>query len=193
MAIIITEEANMDRRAYIAQLTNGVPDHADPALKTYWLVTRVMGTGLAILLLESPLIVLATLAGTTTPFLLLLAVLVLLFLIIPMAVYAAYSSLEYGNYTFNIEKTHLTISRGILFKQSTTVPYSRVQGVTTNAGPLMRRFGIATISVATAGYVGLMAPTIQGVREPEIVRDVILQRVRELRDEGRSKDLGNGL
>ncbi|PFG44400.1 hypothetical protein ATJ88_3124 [Isoptericola jiangsuensis] len=44
----------------------------------------------------------------------------------------------------------LLIVKGILFRQLVVVPYGRMQFVDVTAGPLARRFGIATVQLHTA-------------------------------------------
>ncbi|QGQ20369.1 PH domain-containing protein [Cellulomonas sp. JZ18] len=44
----------------------------------------------------------------------------------------------------------LLIRRGILFRQLVVVPYGRMQYVDVSAGPVQRRFGIATVQLHTA-------------------------------------------
>jgi membrane protein YdbS with pleckstrin-like domain len=44
----------------------------------------------------------------------------------------------------------LLIRKGILFRQLVVVPYGRMQFVDVTAGPLARRFGIATVQLHTA-------------------------------------------
>ncbi len=44
----------------------------------------------------------------------------------------------------------LLVTRGILFRQLVVVPYGRMQFVDVNAGPLDRRFGLATVQLHTA-------------------------------------------
>lgn len=44
----------------------------------------------------------------------------------------------------------LLLRRGILFRSMVVVPYGRMQFVDVNAGPLARKFGIATVQLHTA-------------------------------------------
>lgn len=44
----------------------------------------------------------------------------------------------------------LLLRRGILFRSMVVVPYGRMQYVDVNAGPLARKFGIATVQLHTA-------------------------------------------
>ena len=45
----------------------------------------------------------------------------------------------------------LRVVRGLLFRSDTVVPFGRVQHIDVNAGPLERLYGLATLTVHTAG------------------------------------------
>ncbi|MFZ1743020.1 MAG: PH domain-containing protein [Pontixanthobacter sp.] len=45
----------------------------------------------------------------------------------------------------------LRVVRGIMFHSDTVVPFGRVQHIDVNQGPLQRAYGIATLTVHTAG------------------------------------------
>lgn len=45
----------------------------------------------------------------------------------------------------------LTVASGIMFREVQTIPYGRVQSVTIDEGPVARRYGLAQITVSTAG------------------------------------------
>lgn len=45
----------------------------------------------------------------------------------------------------------LRVVRGILFRHDTVVPFGRVQHIDVNQGPVDRFFGIATLTLHTAG------------------------------------------
>ncbi|GIG27744.1 PH domain-containing protein [Cellulomonas marina] len=62
----------------------------------------------------------------------------------------------------------LLIRRGILFRQLVVVPYGRMQYVDVSAGPLARRFGIASVQLHTAS-VGTNA-SIDGLPPQEAAR-----------------------
>ena len=52
---------------------------------------------------------------------------------------------------YSMEADRLRVLRGILFRSDTVVPFGRVQHIDVNQGPLERFFGIATLTVHTAG------------------------------------------
>ncbi|MDQ3449607.1 MAG: PH domain-containing protein [Actinomycetota bacterium] len=51
---------------------------------------------------------------------------------------------------YDVGADALTITNGLLFRQLVVVPYARMQYVDVQAGPLLRRFGLATVQLHTA-------------------------------------------
>jgi membrane protein YdbS with pleckstrin-like domain len=51
---------------------------------------------------------------------------------------------------YDVGTDALTITSGITFRQLVVVPYARMQYVDVQAGPLLRRFGLATVQLHTA-------------------------------------------
>ena len=52
---------------------------------------------------------------------------------------------------FSIAQERLRVVRGILFHSDTVVPFGRVQHIDVNQGPIERFYGLATLTVHTAG------------------------------------------
>jgi membrane protein YdbS with pleckstrin-like domain len=62
----------------------------------------------------------------------------------------------------------LLLRRGVLLQRTTVVPYGRMQFVDVTAGPLDRRFGLATVVLHTASTA--TDATIRGLQHAEAVR-----------------------
>ncbi len=62
----------------------------------------------------------------------------------------------------------LLVTRGVLRRQLVVVPYGRMQFVDVNAGPLDRRFGLATVQLHTAAAT--TDATIPGLVPAEAAR-----------------------
>lgn len=62
----------------------------------------------------------------------------------------------------------LLVRRGIMFRQLVVVPYGRMQYVDVTAGPLARRFGIASVQLHTASPA--TTATIDGLPPQEAAR-----------------------
>ncbi|WP_379923201.1 PH domain-containing protein [Erythrobacter sp. R86502] len=58
---------------------------------------------------------------------------------------------RYGARGYQINTDRLRVVRGLLFRSDTVVPFSRVQHIDVQQGPLERFFGIATLTLHTAG------------------------------------------
>jgi hypothetical protein len=62
-------------------------------------------------------------------------------------------SVERGRYRawgYAEREDDLVVSRGLMFRRLTVVPYGRMQLIDVTAGPLARAFGIATVQLHTA-------------------------------------------
>lgn len=74
----------------------------------------------------------------------------------PVALVAAYLVLylpmrRYVTRGYSLEQERLRVVRGVLFRSDTVVPFGRVQHIDVDQGPLERGYGLATLTVHTAG------------------------------------------
>ncbi len=58
---------------------------------------------------------------------------------------------RYGARGYDMGADRLRIARGILFRTDTVVPFGRVQHLDVTQGPIERRYGLATLTLYTAG------------------------------------------
>ncbi|WFN34120.1 PH domain-containing protein [Methanogenium sp. S4BF] len=88
--------------------------------------------------------------------------------------------LYYDTVCYLLTPTEMTWGRGILWKQTGIVPYNRITNVDIIQGPVMRVFGISNLRIQTAGYSANQMAEIklQGIRDPEPLRAVIMDFVR---------------
>lgn len=52
---------------------------------------------------------------------------------------------------YAVREKDISYKKGLLYKSLTTVPFNRIQHVEIDQGPISRFFGLATLSVFTAG------------------------------------------
>ncbi len=62
-----------------------------------------------------------------------------------------FPELHYRHTTWRIDDVGLTIRTGVIWRMEISVARSRVQHIDVSQGPMERRFGLATLSVYTAG------------------------------------------
>ena len=58
---------------------------------------------------------------------------------------------RYATRGYSLAEERLRVVRGVLFHSDTVVPFGRVQHIDVHQGPLERGFGLATLTVHTAG------------------------------------------
>ncbi|HZG73745.1 MAG TPA: PH domain-containing protein, partial [Chondromyces sp.] len=91
-------------------------------------------------------------SGMTLIVFLLAAVLLLVWLLSIMM-----TLLKYGNFTLSKFEDQLIIGRGLLERQSISLPFTRIQGITIVESPIRQIFGYASVYVESAG--GIAAET----------------------------------
>jgi membrane protein YdbS with pleckstrin-like domain len=177
---MITESKKTEEKI----LTDDIPDHLHPNVKKYWLTTNMTGVVLFLIFFLFPFVMIAMLYGGIELFAVLLIVLALI-ITVSSSIAIILINKTYDNITFLVKSEALIINRGILFKQSQTIPFNRVQNVDIYRGPLERMFGIATIFIQTAGWGGnILRGRLQGISNPELLRDIILKRVVAAKNNG---------
>lgn len=73
-------------------------------------------------------------------------------------------ALSYERFRYALREPDLLVTRGVLFRSWTSVPYERIQFVDTRQGPLERLFGLSRVLVYTASGAGADA-VIPGLAE----------------------------
>jgi uncharacterized protein len=63
----------------------------------------------------------------------------------------AWPEIEYRRFSYGLDPEHIEIRHGVIWRVVTSVPKSRVQHIDVAQGPLERRYGLATLSIYTAG------------------------------------------
>ncbi|WP_298667557.1 PH domain-containing protein [uncultured Methanofollis sp.] len=101
-------------------------------------------------------------------------------LIAVVAFVAVWIPLYYRSVVYHLSGTEMTWKRGVWFRGTGIVPYNRITNVDIVQGPLMRIFGISDLRIQTAGYSAQAQAEIriEGIEEPEEVRELIMAQVR---------------
>jgi uncharacterized protein len=93
-------------------------------------------------------------------------------LLIAIALIIRIPARRYSARGYQVSADRLRVVRGLLFRSDTVVPFSRVQHIDVQQGPLERFFGIATLTLHTAGnhnasvaLPGLGEPLAREMRE----------------------------
>lgn len=106
--------------------------------------------------------------------------------------------LHYELRWYKVTDRSLRIRAGVVIVNEMTMTFANVQNITITQGPLQRLFGISDVRVDAAGGGGdaashgkggglggnLHVGVFRGVDEPEMIRDLMLERLRRVRGTG---------
>ncbi len=158
----------------------------------FWMMTLLVDGAILVLwvvvMISSPLIAAV------------IAIPMLVVAVVPDIVAYVAIHLRYDTMWYVMTDRSLRLRRGIWTIMEHTITYENVQNVYLTRGPIQQLFGFATIVVETAGAsggehgnvhaVGNKA-ILEGIAEPEEIRDLILERVRKSRTAGLGDDQTN--
>ena len=76
------------------------------------------------------------------------------FAVVMVAVYIIWlvvlPPIRYARWRYEVTEDYLDIAKGIVWRKRYTIPFIRVQNTDTRQGPILRAFGLASVTVATA-------------------------------------------
>lgn len=106
--------------------------------------------------------------------------------------------LRYDTMWYVMNDRSIRMRRGMWLIRETTITFENIQNVSVSQGPLQRLFGIANVKIETAGGGGAADPNsggigshhglIEGVSEPQRIRDMIMLRLRKSKSSGLGDD-----
>lgn len=160
-----------------------------------WLLTQlaILVGGNAFFL---PLLIAGSASGLVSIVVIVLAILAALIFVAQAGVSYFSLRLNYEMRWYKVTDRSLRIRAGVWNVHEMTMTFANVQNITVSQGPLERLFGISDVKVDTAGGgdsggphgkaegSNLHVATFRGVDNPEEIRDLMLQRLRRLRDAG---------
>lgn len=90
-------------------------------------------------------------------------------------------SIRFARWRYEVGAHELDIMRGMFWRKHFVIPFIRVQNTDTKQGPLMRAFGLAQVTVATAA--GEHAIPGLTVEQAHALRDAIATQARLARED----------
>ena len=105
--------------------------------------------------------------------------------VLPLLFIVYWNPLYYRSIVYRLDSSEMSWKRGVWFRHTGIVPYNRITNVDVVQGPLMRFFRISDLMIQTAGYSGQANSeiSIKGIDNPEVLRDIILDYVRNKKPE----------
>jgi len=150
--------------------------HLDPKVKLVWFIPPAaillflwLAVFLALFLfgVESPI------SGVSRQFFAAgLFFFMLLFIAAPVY---AYNHVEYMSFTYELAPKEFILRQGVFTRETTVIPYARIQNINTSRTMLERLMGLATLGIDTAGTNPNAAEgLLPGVaRKDELIREIM--------------------
>jgi len=140
----------------------------DPKIKRVWRLNDAIWLTLTFLL---SVVAFVIVYANTGEFWSLLIVLILLALYVIGMIFfmAVIPPIRYVRWRYELSEDFLDIARGIIWKKRFIIPFIRVQNTDTQQGPILRAFGLASVTVSTAAgnhsIPGLDSATAEQLRD----------------------------
>ncbi|MDZ4831275.1 MAG: PH domain-containing protein [Phycisphaerae bacterium] len=90
--------------------------------------------------------------------------------------------IRYHTLRYRFDEEGVGMQVGILFKRETYLTYRRIQDIHVTRGLLQRWMGLATVAVQTAAGASSAEMTIDGVADPDGLRDWLYSKMRGVAD-----------
>lgn len=122
----------------------------DSRIKSVWRINDALWITLVFLCCAVPLVVLVfcdIVSAFALPMLIAVVVVYVLMLLVWLVILPP---IRFMRWRYELSDNYLDISKGIIWKKRYIVPFVRVQNTDTQQGPIMRLFGLASVSVSTA-------------------------------------------
>ena len=89
--------------------------------------------------------------------------------------------IRYARWRYELTLDYLDIARGIFWRKRFVIPFIRVQNTDTRQGPILRAFGLSSVTVATAA--GEHEIPGLGIEEADVLRDRAAELARLARED----------
>lgn len=90
---------------------------------------------------------------------------------------------KYHTMRYRFDDEGVSMSWGILFRREIYLTYRRIQDIHVSRNIIQRWLGLASVAIQTASGSSGAEMTIEGVEDPEALRDYLYSRMRGARDE----------
>ena len=86
--------------------------------------------------------------------------------------------IRYNTLRYQFEETGLRMQLGLFFRREVLVAFRRIQDIHVSRNLLQRWLGIASVSVQTASGNAMPEIVLEGITDPDSVRDWLYERMR---------------
>ncbi len=150
---------------------NNLPsEKLDPRIKSVWRLSDiVLWTLILAFCLALGAVIAAISVGPDPWFGLYSGICLVVYAVLIVVLVTVVTPVRYARWRYHLSSEFLTIAHGIIWRKHIVVPFIRVQNTDTKQGPILRLFGLASVTVSTAAgsieIPGLRADEAESVRD----------------------------
>lgn len=153
----------------------------DPRIKKVWRINDAIWVTVSFLVCFTPFLIAAIVVPNETWPLVVMAVLAAVFAVLLVVFLIVLPPIRYARWRFDLTEDYLEIAKGIVWRNRYLVPFIRVQNTDTRQGPILRAFGLSSVTVATAA--GEHAIPGLGSEHADLLRDRAAELARLARED----------
>ncbi|WP_165062382.1 PH domain-containing protein [Adlercreutzia sp. ZJ154] len=121
----------------------------DPRIKSVWRINDAIWIVVSFLCCFVPFAIVAAVEPASWVFMV-LAVEAIVFLALLVIFLIVLPPIRYMRWRYQLNDDFLDIAKGIVWRKRYVIPFIRVQNTDTRQGPILRAFGLSSVTVATA-------------------------------------------
>lgn len=122
----------------------------DPRVKNVWRINDAIWITVIALCVALCVVPIALLSGPGGPGAILLVACAVCWITAYIVWLVVLPPIRYARWRYEMSDDYLDIAKGIVWRKRYTIPFIRVQNTDTRQGPILRAFGLASVTVSTA-------------------------------------------
>ncbi len=122
----------------------------NPKIKSVWRINDAIWITLVYLICTVPFMVVWTAEPRELWALGLVAIFTVVFLLLLLLFVVILPPIRYARWRYQLSEDYLDIARGIFWRKRFIIPFIRVQNTDSRQGPILRAFGLSSVTVSDA-------------------------------------------
>ncbi|WP_251231748.1 PH domain-containing protein [Adlercreutzia aquisgranensis] len=131
-------------------MSNPLANQLDPRVKAVWRITDAITLTLVFLGCVATFFLIAVFDEESSWAWGVCGAMAAIYAVLLVLLLAVIPPIRYARWRYQISPDYLQIERGIVWRKRFVIPFIRVQNTDTQQGPVLRMFGLSSVTVATA-------------------------------------------
>lgn len=157
------------------------PNHLNPKIKMVWRISDAIWLTVCFLACFVPFAVVSSVDPAADWARMVMMIVAAVYAAALFVLCAVLPPIRYARWTYELTPEYLEIAKGIVWRNRYMIPFIRVQNTDTRQGPILRAFGLSSVTVSTAAGEHVI-PGL-GSEEADMLRDRAAELARLARED----------